>query len=57
MQVPFLGSLPLAPEIALLGDEGKPVEGGDVPDTVSEPFARMVDAIVHRVEETEEQDA
>ena len=57
MQVPFLGSLPLAPEIALLGDEGKPVGGGDVPDTVSEPFARMVDAIVHRVEETEEQDA
>jgi len=40
--VPFLGSLPLAPEIVRLSDDGRPILGAHASPAVREAFSRIV---------------
>jgi Mrp family chromosome partitioning ATPase len=46
MGVPFLGSIPLDPEVTKLGDEGKPFVGEAGPDSAKRPFMEITEAII-----------
>ena len=46
MGVPFLGRLPLAPEVVTLCDQGRPLLGAEAPRTVRDAFASLVAALV-----------
>jgi ATP-binding protein involved in chromosome partitioning len=50
MSAPFLGRIPLAPEVVALCDSGRPVAGETAPQAVREAFGRIVDELVARIE-------
>ncbi len=45
MEVPFLGRIPLVPEIVVMGDSGRPLLGPDAPEAVRIAFQRIADGI------------
>ena len=47
MGVPFLGSIPLHPEVTRLGDEGKPFVYAENVDTAKKPFMEITEAIIN----------
>jgi Mrp family chromosome partitioning ATPase len=49
MGVPFLGRLPLAPEVVALCDQGRPLLGAEAPAVVREAFAAIVEALVRTI--------
>jgi ATP-binding protein involved in chromosome partitioning len=51
MGVPYLGGLPLLPEIVRLCDEGRPIVGTQGSQAAREAFAVIVDALVEQVEQ------
>lgn len=46
MGVPFLGRVPLAPEVAALGDQGRPLLGPESPEAVRTAFSGAVDELL-----------
>ncbi len=52
MDVPFLGELPLEPEVRLGGDTGSPVTLRDGSDPRSLPFHELAKSVLARIEET-----
>ena len=50
MKVPYLGRIPLAPEVVGLGDAGKPVIGPETPEVVKAAFSAIVDNVAAAVE-------
>lgn len=53
MKVPFLGRVPLAPEIVALSDAGKPLIADEAPDAVREAWSEIVDALLEQIGESE----
>lgn len=51
MQVPFLGELPMVPQIRAGGDSGKPVTLAGAADPVAKPFFELAQAIVAKAAE------
>lgn len=51
MAIPFLGELPLVPEIRLGGDTGKPVTLAGRANPVAAPFFALADAVMRRTGE------
>jgi Mrp family chromosome partitioning ATPase len=49
MGVPFLGRLPLAPEVVSLCDQGRPLLGAEAPAAVREAFAGIVEVLVSTI--------
>jgi len=45
MGVPFLGRVPLVPEVVALADQGRPSTGPDAPPLVRASFTAVVDAL------------
>lgn len=46
MDVPFLGRVPLAPEVVALGDAGQPIIGATAPEAVRTAFASIVERLL-----------
>jgi ATP-binding protein involved in chromosome partitioning len=53
MNVPFLGKIPIEPEIVTSGDEGKPFVWDRKDSTVAKVFAQIVDEIIRSVSSKE----
>ena len=49
MGVPFLGRIPLSPEVVQLSDQGRPVLGADRAAAAAAPFAVIVDELAARL--------
>ncbi|MGQ9588149.1 MAG: P-loop NTPase [Thermoplasmata archaeon] len=52
MNVPFLGSLPLSPEVSKSGDEGRPFVVSSMNDGVARVFEDITEKIVNSIERT-----
>jgi Mrp family chromosome partitioning ATPase len=50
MDVPFLGKIPIEPEIVTSGDEGKPFIQYHVENQTSKVFAQIVDRVIKKLE-------
>jgi septum formation inhibitor-activating ATPase MinD len=51
LEVPFLGAIPLDPEVSVLGDRGVPFV--DKATRAEESFKKIVDRLLERVQEVE----
>jgi hypothetical protein len=49
MGVPFLGRVPLAPEVVGLGDQGEPLLGPLGPQPVRDSFGAVVEALLAQI--------
>ncbi len=49
MGVPFLGRVPLSPEVVALSDQGRPILGSARAPAAAEPFAAIVDQLAARL--------
>jgi Mrp family chromosome partitioning ATPase len=52
MGVPFLGRVPLAPEVVALSDQGRFILTDSGPDVAREPFTAILDALVGQLQLT-----
>jgi Mrp family chromosome partitioning ATPase len=52
MEVPYLGRIPLVPEVVALSDRGRPVLGDEAPDVARAAFAAIAEEVVKRVTES-----
>jgi len=50
LHVPFLGEIPLDPEVAIGGDAGRPIVAAEPRSPVTEAYLRIAEAIVKQVE-------
>jgi ATP-binding protein involved in chromosome partitioning len=50
LQIPFLGEIPLDPQVVIGGDAGMPIVAGEPKSPVSEAYMRIADTIVRALE-------
>ncbi len=50
LQVPFLGEIPLDPQVAIGGDAGRPIVAGEPKSPVTEAYMRIADSVVGALE-------
>ncbi len=55
MGVPFLGRVPLMPEVVTLGDTGQPVIGAEAPEAIRTAFTAIVDQLLTVIAEQQQQ--
>ncbi len=51
MHVPFLGAIPIDPEIAASGDAGTPFVGANTATLANAAFAQVASVIAERIDE------
>ncbi|MEN6402109.1 MAG: Mrp/NBP35 family ATP-binding protein [Armatimonadia bacterium] len=49
MGVPFLGRVPLVPEVVAMGDAGRPLVGSDAPEAIREAFEGIAEKLLEQI--------